>query len=264
MSTELLEKAKAQPKQAPSPASVPLVNPSHGGPPAANTQARYDFEDEDDGPGFFRSNLVSMGIIGLFIGAAFYAFSGPSKPTTITPQQKNKVQQVRVIVPPPLPPPPPKVEPPREEMEKEVAPEEEPPPDDTPADPAPAVVSNGPAGNDGFGLAGKKSASGNNNARKLGGNRSRFGAYPSQVQSTISGAIRRNSKTKSSNMSLIARIWVDDTGRVTRATLSGSSGDPAIDDALKNEVLTGLQLQAPPPMGMKMPINLKLTTRASR
>ena len=65
-------------------------------------------------------------------------------------------------------------------------------------------------------------------------------------------------------MTVTAKIWADETGRITRASVSGGSGDPAINAALQNEVLTGLQLQSPPPAGMKMPINLRLTARAAR
>jgi TonB family protein len=149
-------------------------------------------------------------------------------------------------------------------MEQETAPVEDAPPEEAPADDTPAVTSNGPAGNDNFGLSKGKPGGGNGSGRKLGGSGSKYGYYAGQVQSTISSAIKRNSKTKSSTMTITARIWADETGRVTRATLNGSSGDPAVDAALRDEVLTGLQLQAPPPEGMKMPINLRLTARAPR
>ena len=51
---------------------------------------------------------------------------------------------------------------------------------------------------------------------------------------------------------------LDASGRVTRATLSGSSGDPGIDAAIREEILTGLKFQAPPPDGMPMPIVMRL------
>ncbi len=59
-------------------------------------------------------------------------------------------------------------------------------------------------------------------------------------------------------MNVTARIWLDATGRITRATLAGSTGDPATDTAIRQEILTGLQLQAPPPDGMPMPIVMRL------
>ena len=149
-------------------------------------------------------------------------------------------------------------------MEEQTPVAEETPPEEAPADPTPAVTSNGPTGNDNFGLTKGKGGSGNGTGNRVGGGGSKFGNYAAQVQNSISAAVRRNSKTKSSNMTVTAKIWADETGRVTRATVSGSSGDPAVDAALRNEVLTGLQLQSPPPAGMKMPINLRLTARAAR
>ena len=49
--------------------------------------------------------------------------------------------------------------------------------------------------------------------------------------------------------------------RVTRASLVSSTGDPAVDAAIKADVLTGLQLDAPPPEGMPLPIVMRLTAR---
>jgi protein TonB len=63
-------------------------------------------------------------------------------------------------------------------------------------------------------------------------------------------------------MSLQVRVWPDSGGRITRAQLVGSSGNPAVDQAIKNQVLTGLQLQAPP-ADMPVPIVLRLTARKS-
>jgi TonB family protein len=54
------------------------------------------------------------------------------------------------------------------------------------------------------------------------------------------------------------RVWVDSTGRVTRASLEGSAGDAATDAAITKEILTGLQMQGAPPEGMPMPIVMRL------
>jgi len=269
MSTDLLEKAKPQLNPAASPVVAPAAK-STGTPspaaPARSPKPSRPPEDDEDEPGFLKRHAVKLGIATVIIAGAVYAFSGPSKPHTATAPRKVAVPvNVEVAPPPPPPPPPPKVEPPKEqpkeEMEKETAPVEEPPEAPTPSDDTPPVTSNGPAGNDSFGLSKGKPGGGNGSGRKVG-SFSKYGYYAGQVQSTISSAIKRNSKTKSSTMTITARIWADETGRVTRATLSGTSGDPAVDAALRDEVLTGLQLQSPPPEGMKMPINLKLTARA--
>jgi periplasmic protein TonB len=65
-------------------------------------------------------------------------------------------------------------------------------------------------------------------------------------------------------MDLKVKIWADASGRISRAALAGSTGDPELDRALAQEVLTGLQLSEPPPGDMPMPIVMKITARRSR
>ena len=74
----------------------------------------------------------------------------------------------------------------------------------------------------------------------------------------MSEALRRNPRTRGAKLRIEVRIWPDATGRITRAQLSGSSGDPAVDAAIRDEVLTGLQLPEPPPQGMPSPIVLRV------
>jgi len=54
---------------------------------------------------------------------------------------------------------------------------------------------------------------------------------------------------------------VDANGRVTRSQLVGTSGNPAVDQAIKNQVLNGLVLPQAPPADLPMPINLRITAR---
>ena len=83
------------------------------------------------------------------------------------------------------------------------------------------------------------------------------------MQSRIADALRRNGRTRNANLSMQVRIWADSSGRITRASLVGSTGDSALDSAIANEVLSGLQLQEAPPADMPMPINLRITARKS-
>jgi periplasmic protein TonB len=93
-----------------------------------------------------------------------------------------------------------------------------------------------------------------------GGN-ARFGSYAAQVQSGIKEALLRNSKTRTASISGVRiRIWVDSTGRVTRAQLVDSTGNPSLDSAITDNALTGLQLKEPPPSDMPMPIVLRVST----
>jgi TonB family protein len=77
-------------------------------------------------------------------------------------------------------------------------------------------------------------------------------------QNAVTSALRTHRATRSSTLSIKARIWVDGSGRVTRASLEGSSGDREVDEALRQEILAGLQLPDPPPEGMPMPIVMRI------
>ena len=138
--------------------------------------------------------------------------------------------------------------------------EEKPEPKDEPpsAPPATGIVGNGPA--DGFGLG----KSGGNWLGKGSGNgnraNSKWGWYAGQVQTKIQDSLRSNRRTRNANLRNEVRLWLDDTGRSTRAQLVSSTGDPALDAALK-ESLIGLQLSEPPPPGMPMPIVIRVTAR---
>src|SRR5262249_10355899 len=130
-------------------------------------------------------------------------------------------------------------------------------PEAPPPDLGTGLKGDGP-GND-FGLG---NGSGNN---VIGGNNGsgggKWGWYASQVQGRVADAMRQNSRTRGATMRVEVRIWPDRSGRVTRAQLVQSTGDAAMDNVIKNEVLTGLQLQEPPPAGMPMPIVLRLTAK---
>lgn len=94
-----------------------------------------------------------------------------------------------------------------------------------------------------------------------GSGRSKYGWYAGQVQSVVARALQSHKKTRSASMSVKIRIWVDGTGRVTRAKVSGTSGDPNVDRAIQSEVLAGLQLEEPPPADMPMPIVMRVSAR---
>ena len=129
----------------------------------------------------------------------------------------------------------------------EVKPKEDKSPDKPPGPPGPAA--NGPPSDFGLGGGGGGGGSGLG-----GGGSSRFGYYANEVTSKISDAIHKNDKTRDARAHVKVRIWVDNTGRITRVRLTGSSDDPAVDTALQNDILTGLTLPEPPPSDMPMPI----------
>ena len=143
-----------------------------------------------------------------------------------------------------------------EPMIKEEAPKEAPPPDEPPL----GTGIKGEGG-DNYGL-GDKPGSGRIGGSQ--GNGSKWGWYASQMQSRIQQALQQNRKTRSANMSVKVRVWPDPSGRIRRAQLAESTGDPSLDGVLRDEVLTGLQLNEPPPGDMPAPITLRVTARRPR
>jgi periplasmic protein TonB len=202
------------------------------------------------------------------------AFAFTQVKTNDAPAPSRAPERMIMIAPPPpppkpLPPPPPKPSEPKQEEQKEQMieqekveeKEEKPAPQD---DPPPALGTGikGDGAADGFGLGtrgnGMIGGNGNGSGRKKG---SAFGWYAAQIQTSIADAVRRNGKTKFASGSRDVRVWVDSTGRITRATISGGGGESDVNVALNNEVLTGLQFRDAPPANMPMPIVLRISAQ---
>lgn len=216
-----------------------------------------DFDDEPQQPeqSFFKrfriAIIVTAALIaGIVVVAKLASSGGTSKHDNFT--------LVNIAPPPPppvmTPPPPPpqqdeqKIE---EPMIKEEAPKEAPPKDEPPL----GTGITGPGG-DNFGLG-----SNPGNGRIGGGDGSKWGWYASKIQSRIQQALQQNRKTRTASMNVNVRVWADPNGRISRAQLAGSTGDPSLDNTLRDEVLTGLQLPEPPPAGMPAPITLHVSAR---
>jgi periplasmic protein TonB len=231
--------------------------------------------EDDEELGFYRRYryLIWLGVAVLLIAPITLAIK-----TLTTKEPPAKVAPINFVklLPPvstPTPPPPPQQATPRPqeqmiEQKQMVEPETKPlHPDEKPkennkkqAPPGPlGVNAKGEGRGDAFGLVGRPGGNGLLNGGGDGGG-TRFGWYAAQVQSRIEEALRQNSKTKTASISGVRiRIWADNTARVTRAQLVGSTGDPSLDSAITNEVLNGLQLKEPPPSDMPMPIVLRVT-----
>jgi outer membrane biosynthesis protein TonB len=153
---------------------------------------------------------------------------------------------------PPVPPPQQEEQKMEQPMIKEDQPQEA-PPENEPL--STGIKGDGP---NSFGLGNKP---GNGRMGSDGANGTKWSWYASQVQSSVQQALQRNRKTRSASVNVNVRIWPDATGRINRAQLANSTGDPLLDAAIRDEVLTGLQLQQPPPIDMPAPITLRLAAR---
>ena len=222
-----------------------------------------DFSDDQEQQGFFRRNRIAI-IVGVILALILSTLGVLVKMYgKVPPPRKPEEIVIHLQPPPPLPPPPPPPPPPPQPPEKKFVeqpkdlkplekPKDEPKAPSPPAPPGPPA--SGPPSD--FGLAGGGGGGGGGD----GGGGSEFGPYAAEVVATIKARLQANSKTSHASFEgLKTRIWADKTGRIVKATISGTTGDPAIDDALKNEVLVGMQLQEPPPDGMPMPIVLRVS-----
>ena len=216
-----------------------------------------------------RSFLQRFGfLIGIFavVGGVAAVFGSQILAQRHVPLTRaQQITMVRLLpAPPPAPPPPPP--PPQRVIEDKMIEQTpiddpEPKPDDKPAEAAAvgtSIVGNGPA--DGFGLGANRSggflAGGSG---RHGG--STWGWYAGEVQTAIGDALRRNAHTRNANFRVEVRVWSDSVGRIVRARLGNSTGNLALDQTIRDDVLTGLQLQDAPPRGMPMPIVMRLTAR---
>ena len=222
-------------------------------------------DEEDEELTFLQKYRVKMIVAGVVvIGAVAFVVVSPKE----APKKKSSVNMVNImppLPPPPPPPPPPKEQPPEPETVKEekFVPEDAPKPEPVAQAPADAPMGTNLQGDGpnafGLGVGGGGGLIGGTGTGKGGGGGSKYGAYAGQVQSSVAGALRNHKKTRSAALDVKVRIWLDATGRVTRATVSGTSGKPDVDAAIRDEILTGLQLQNPPPDGMPMPVVMRLS-----
>jgi len=226
---------------------------------------RFDYTEKRNFFGRF-GFLIGVGAVGLVVVVVFSqaltkAGRGPV-------HKEPEVVMVRPLgpTPPPPPPPPPQVVPRQEMMRQDALTDQDVRPEDqaqaTPANSLGTnLTGNGPA--DGFGLGRRDQGifAGGGTGGAGGSGASRFGWYAAGVVQSVSEALRRNPATRNAQFDVRVRIWADLTGRVTRARLARSTGDPVVDDAITNRILAGFQLQQPPPDGMPMPIVMRLTAR---
>ncbi len=136
---------------------------------------------------------------------------------------------------------------------------DDPTPDDAPPPDLGVSTTVTGAGGPDFGLS--KAAGGGTTLGSAPKPRSPFGWYAAQVQATISDALRKNPATRNASFRLDVRVWADIAGRITRASLAGTTGDPAVDATIEKEILAGLQLQSPPPADMPQPMVMRFTAR---
>lgn len=218
-----------------------------------------DFDDEPEQPpqSFFRRYRIAIIVTGVVLAGiimvAKLALSGGGS------SKRDSITLVSLAPPPPpvmTPPPPPPPQQDEQKMEQPMIKEDQPkeaPPKNEPL--STGIKGDGP---NSFGLSDKP---GNGRIGSDSGKGTKWAWYANQVQSRVQQALQRNRKTRSASVSVNVRVWPNANGRIDRAQLANSTGDPLLDAAIRDEVLTGLQLDQPPPTDMPAPITLRLVAQ---
>lgn len=182
-----------------------------------------------------------------------------------TPSRKQSLQQITLIKPPPPPPPPEK--PPEPVVKEEIKlSEPEPEPmeqaDEPPPGPDLGIDAEGTGNGDGFGLVGKKGG-----ADLIGGSRGNPWAWydaivNDAVSSAFQDALSREKALKDKTYKVVVKVWIDAGGKISRVVVVDKTGDPKVDELIK-EVMQNLRaLREGPPADMPQPLKIRVTSRA--
>lgn len=221
---------------------------------------------EDEGkPAWVRWGAVALGLaVAVLIGLWLRDMLLSDKPV-----KPMKLQQITLVRPPP-PPKPPEEKPPEPEIKEEVKLDEpQPTPEPQQADAPPpgpdlGVDAEGTGEGDGFGLVGKKGGADLVGGGGRGGNPWAWygGLLGEAANAAFQQALAREKALKDKNYKVIIHVWLDNAGKVTRAALVDSTGDPRVDEILKDALRDMRALREPPPGDMPQPVKVRVTSRA--
>lgn len=190
--------------------------------------------------------LLAWGIKSLLGGKA----DRPRKPPSVT------------LLPdkPPPPPPPPKEEkkpePPKEDR-KEVRVDQ---PKDTPPAQNEPLKMEGAAG-DGGGPFAAGSVGRDYVGGSIGG--AQQSVYATRLQRHLQEELNRVRKLRESDYRITLRVWLRKDGSVEKAELAQSTGNPTLDQLLRETLLQVSAMREAPPENMPQPIRIRVTARGS-
>lgn len=181
------------------------------------------------------------------------------------PPEKNHVQKISLIKPPPpkpeeKPPEPEKLEqqPKQEEMRMDAPPNpDQPKQDGPPPGEQLGLDAEGGAGGDAFGLAARK---GGRDITTLGGGGDRIGWFSHMISRQVEDDLKRAKGLQGKEYRLVALIWFDSAGGVARVRLDKGTGNSALDEILRRE-LQGVTLRDPLPEDLPQPVKLRVVSR---
>ncbi|HEY5237620.1 MAG TPA: energy transducer TonB [Rhizomicrobium sp.] len=164
---------------------------------------------------------------------------------------------VALMPPPPPPPPPPKETPPEPEKKMEEVLKT---PDPKPADAPKQMTINGPAqaGSDAFNIG---AGDGSGDMGSGVGNGFGDAAYSRYLGSEFQQAIQNDDRVNHLVFNADVEVWVDASGRLTRASILHSTGDAKTDDKLIAALQAMPALDQPPPESFQFPQRISVKGR---
>jgi protein TonB len=206
-----------------------------------------------------RSRLPLIGgllFMAVFTAAVIWVVMGfinnPGKP------EKSRVQMISLVKPPPpkppeeKPPEPEKIEKPKEEVKLD---EPQPTPPEAPPPPA-GGIPDGPAGGMATDLA---SGSGIGIGGGAAGDERRSW-YSRMISRQLEDDLKRAKRLQGKDYRVVAQIWFNPAGAVSRVLLDQSTGDSELDEALRQEIMQ-VSLRDPLPGDIPQPVRLRVVSR---
>ncbi|MEQ1592645.1 MAG: energy transducer TonB [Thiobacillaceae bacterium] len=171
--------------------------------------------------------------------------------------ERPKVQMISLVKPPPpkppeeKPPEPEKIEKPRDEVKLD-QPQPQPQPD---APPPPAGgIPDGPAGGMATDLAAGSGVGGGT------ANNERRDWYSRMISRQLEDDLKRAKTLQGKDYRIVAQLWFNASGAVSRVQLDKSTGDNGLDEALRQEILR-VSLRDPLPDDIPQPVRLRVVSR---
>lgn len=196
----------------------------------------------------------------LLLGALIWHFAGS------TVGVRREAPRIATITPLPPPPPPPKEKPPEpKKVEEDIKPIDK--PQDIPQKPLDApkptndvaknvtMNTDAQAGSDSFNIG---AGDGGGMVGSGGGNGTGTGSYDQYLGYAIQQAVQRDDRVNRLTFDVRADVWLDADGRLTRAELVGSSGNPKTDDALIEALRTMPRIDVAPPSSLRFPLRVAI------